>query len=736
MRCRLLLMCGLIFAGTVRGALAEDVRPQILQNVAEIASPGIPGPLVLTSPNAVPIVCGQANDGVFEPVVAAVYWGKARAVVLGHPGYFGAEALHTADTGKMLLNAIPWLSVGKENAVVGVYRQPELLAFLQQQGVRTECLDGEGWLKRLNRVQVLCCSPASLRPEEIQQVRRWARSGKGLLLADLGWGWLQINPGKKITDHHGNLLLTDAGVYWADGYLSTTSPRGYRADTTPPAECHAQKALQTLRQTTSPADPATQSRLRQAEWTLEQALRTVPPTQTRFLAELQKACAQVPQEVLSLSKPVTQADPLARLAIAVQTEQIKRLPPEKVKAHPSAQTFPGGVPQAAPRVERTVSIDTRIPRWHSTGLYAAPGEVITIEILPQATDKGLSVRIGVHTDTLWHLPKWERAPEISFSLPLKSAVTRVASAFGGAVVIEVPEGCSLGRIAITIRGAVEAPYFVRAKTSLEAWRRTIRYAPAPWAELQGQRVILSVPSRVVRTLDDPESVLAFWDAVADACAELAGIPAERLFPERYVCDRQISAGYMHSGYPIMTWMDVAELVVDLPRLRREGSWGHFHEMGHNHQSPDWTFEGTGEVTVNLFSMYVYHKVLAQPFDHGHPAIRDRQKRLERVEEYIARGSRFEEWKSDPFLALTMYIQVIEEFGWEPVKQVIAEYRQLSPEERPRTDAQKRDQWMIRLSRAVGKNLAPFFDLWGVPVSQEAHEAVKHLPAWMPRELQQ
>lgn len=735
MRCGLSLMCGLLIAGYVYGAPAEDIRPQILRDVAEIAAPGIPGPLVLTSPNAVPIVCAQTNDGVYEPVVAAVHWGKARVVILGHPGYFGAGAIQTADTGKMLLNAVRWLSGGKENAVVGVYQQPELLRFLQGQGVQVQPLNGEGWLQQLKSVQVLCCSPASLRPEQIQQVRRWARGGKGLLLADLGWGWLQLNPGKRITDHHGNLLMADAGVYWADGYLSATSPRGYRADITPPAECHALVALQTLRQLPSSSDPAVQNRLRQAEWTLEQALRTVSPTQTRFLSDLQKACAQVSQELVSLSKPVTQAEPLARLAIAVQTEQIKRLPPEKVKTHPSAQTFPGAVPPDAPRVEHTLSNDTRISRWHSTGLYAAPGEVITVEIPASAVDKGLSVRIGVHTDTLWHLPKWERAPEISFSFPLKSAVTRVASAFGGTLVIEVPEGCSLGRVTATIRGAVEAPYFVRGKTSLDAWRRTIRHAPAPWAELQGKRVILSVPSRVVRTLDDPESVLEFWDAVVDACAELAVIPAERPYLERYVCDRQIAAGYMHSGYPIMTWMDVAELVVDLPRLRREGSWGHFHEMGHNHQSGDWTFEGAGEVTVNLFSMYVYHKVLAQPFDQGHPAIRDRQKRLQRVKEYIARGARFEEWKSDPFLALTMYIQVIEEFGWEPVKQVIAEYRQLPTQERPRTDEQKRDQWMIRLSRAVGRNLAPFFDVWGVPISQEAREAVTHLPVWIPGELQ-
>jgi hypothetical protein len=53
-----------------------------------------------------------------------------------------------------------------------------------------------------------------------------------------------------------------------------------------------------------------------------------------------------------------------------------------------------------------------------------------------------------------------------------------------------------------------------------------------------------------------------------------------------------------------------------------------------------------------------------------------------------------------------------------------------------TEALKaRDQWMIRLSRAVGRNLAPFFDLWGVPISQQARDAVQHLPVWLPPELQ-
>ena len=32
-------------------------------------------------------------------------------------------------------------------------------------------------------------------------------------------------------------------------------------------------------------------------------------------------------------------------------------------------------------------------------------------------------------------------------------------------------------------------------------------------------------------------------------------------------------------------------------------WGMFHEIGHNVQRKDWTFEGYTECTVNIFSMF-------------------------------------------------------------------------------------------------------------------------------------
>ena len=99
--------------------------------------------------------------------------------------------------------------------------------------------------------------------------------------------------------------------------------------------------------------------------------------------------------------------------------------------------------------------------------------------------------------------------------------------------------------------------------------------------------------------------------------------------------------------------------------------------------------------------------------------------------YLAGGATFEEWQKDPFLALILYVQLREAFGWEAYKKAFAGYRALKPDERPKDDAAKRDAFMIRMSEATGRDLGPFFQAWGVPVSAEARRRTAGLPAWMP-----
>ena len=442
----------------------------------------------------------------------------------------------------------------------------------------------------------------------------------------------------------------------------------------------------------------------------------------------------------SADQPVGKADVVTQLASALFVLEHSYTSPESVRAHPAAKDFPGPVPAGAPRITRSISIDTAVPRWHSTGLYAAPGELVTVTVPTEiAKSDGFGVRVGAHSDRIWRRPEWTRMPAISRYFPIYETETLVANAFGGLIYVDVPADAGLGNITVQVKGAVAAPLFVLGETDLKEWRDEIRHAPAPWAEIAGRNMIVTTDAREVRHLDDPAAVAETWDRVLDLSTELAAWPStSRSSPERFVVDRQISHGWMHAGYPIMAHMEgnQSAYLVDTQHIstcRQEwtgSNWGFFHEVGHNHQVDDWTFDGTVEVTVNLFTLYVYEFLCGIPVNdkrfHG-----SHQSWSELMALYDFDDPDFELWKREPFLALIMYAQMQQEFGWDAYRQVFATYRALPDAERPKSDDEKRDQWLVRFSRQVGRNLGPFFEAWGVPTSQAARDSIANLPMWMP-----
>jgi hypothetical protein len=710
----------------------EADRQALLEGVQQIAAPGWPGTLTVYGDQAFAVACGGVGGKMRSPVVAAARLGKGRIVAFGHNGFFGRGSLDEGQTGRLMCNAVRW-TAGKPTLRVGVRGADELAAYLREQGFTVVALDGADWAGRLGEVDALCCEPTQFAGAEAA-VRAFVESGGGLISAETGWGWMQITGQSLATDHAGAAVLGPAGMMWTDGGLDRTCDIGFQADAAISPLVHAGAALDAIEADGREARELSQDDLAQATWTLTQAARSLPPGDTLLLPRLRtletaNAAGAVPQP----DKPLGLDQPLARLALTLQLQQMQGLSAADTTAHPAAQFFPGAVPADAPRIARTVKVDTRVPAWHSTGLYAAPGDLIEVRLPEAAAGKGLAVRIGCHTDGVWHLDRWQRAPEITRAFALDAAVTEAANAFGGPVYIDVPGGCKLGTLEVEVRNAVAAPHFVLGRTTPKDWRERECKNPAPWAEMQCSGVVFSLPADAMRKLDNPVPVMEFWQHVMDSCAELKGLPLERDRPERYVSDVQISAGYMHSGYPIMTFLDVVPWVMDREHMMTKGSWGHFHEMGHNHQSGDWTFDGTGEVTENLFSLYCFDKVCGQ-VTGGHPAV-TAESRVKMVEDYFSKPRDYSRWKGDPFLALAMYVQLQRAFGWEAYREVFRQYNALPDSERPQTDLEKRDQWLVRFSRAVGRNLGPFFEAWGVPTSEAARKSIADLPYWMPEEIE-
>lgn len=708
---------------------AGAVQSALLEGVTSLRTAGVPGPLAVFGEHAVPVLAGR-SDGDLLPVAVAAQWERGRVVALGHGGMLGSEALEHEGTRRFVVNAVRWLLAGREDdrGAVGVLNNEAMAKLLGDSGFTVVSLPRQ-WVASLPNLAAVVIDAHALDDETREPLATFVRDGGGLLTAGLGWGWLQLNPGRTIHEHPGNRLLVEAGLAWCDGTLETTAP-GVFVVGEPAVALHAVEALEVLeREGGGVESNHPRQHVQQASATLTAAFRVLPAGHPLLLRAQRLRQDPAAIRVPTQARPLGSKDAISRALLALDVELERRLPADQVQAHPAAADFPGVVSDDAPRVRRQMVLDPTVSGWHSTGLYAPPGE--PIELIVNDAPPGARVRIGCHTDHLWHHDRWRRVPDISRERPLASGSTRVASAFGGLVYIELPQRRGRqGRperaeaLPVEIVGAVEAPRFVLDRTTQAEWLES-RQAPAPWGELESRKVIVSVPSGALRELDDPAALMRFWDAISDAHATLATIDLVPPKPHRFVADIQISAGYMHSGYPIMTHLDAVADMTSLERLRR-GSWGLLHELGHNHQEADWTFDGTVEVTCNLFSLHAIDTVCSPPpGDRGHPGVNEPPS----LEDHSAAGAPFETWKNDPFLALHMYVQLQEAFGWETFKRVFAEYRALPRSERPRSDAEKRDQWMVRFSRACGRNLAPFFDKWGVPVSDEAKRQIADLEPW-------
>ncbi|MFT3686665.1 MAG: M60 family metallopeptidase [Phycisphaerales bacterium] len=728
-------------------ALAQAPVADFLKDVHTVAGPGSPGVVLSLRETITPVVLGGLDKGTVGPVIVAGTWGKGRVVAFGHSGYLDKENLK-GDTDVLMDRLVKWATTESVDPPPGTKLKATVIGtnmvpWFSSRGFGIAHTAGAGKGNGLltddnltiSNAKVLVLGETDLTDEQIATISAYVKAGGGLVVAQTGWGWQQIKGGPDMRTNSLNKLLLDAGIAWTDEIIDKTDKGGFDTSKTASGPVTLDTALEVLLESDSEkpdaekqAEKARQSRLAQAAAIVSRGVRILPESDTTTRPRLAALMSEHEKDLAPTEKaPLDGKKPLLRTLMAMQIDAINSLSPEKVQAHPAAAAFPGAVPSDAKRVTKAVQIDSRVPRWHSTGLYAPAGEVVTVTI--PSTAKGLSVRIGCHTDHLWHLPSWKRVPQIAIDRPLNAGENKVASAFGGLLYIEVDKP-NQETVDVTIAGCVEAPLFVLGKTSVDEWQKTIRNAPGPWAELATPSVIISVPSSALRELDDPTEICTTWQAVLDNASDLGSIPRERKSPERYVPDVQISAGYMHSGYPIMTHLDAVP-PMSQAALLKAGNWGLFHELGHNHQKGEWTFEGTGEVTNNLWSLYLMETIAHKTPGQGHDAMDSAEKRHEKALKHIETGANFDKWKSDPFLALEMYYELREAFGWEPFKKVFAEYQTLKPDERPKTEMDKHDQWMVRMSRQVGKNLGPFFEKWGVPTSEKARQSIKDLPVWKP-----
>lgn len=465
--------------------------------------------------------------------------------------------------------------------------------------------------------------------------------------------------------------------------------------------------------------------------------------------------------VVSVSEPLAASETVTREMVFRRCKEILNAPAGTVGGHPSAAAFPGSVAEDVERTTKTVVIDHEQldpmmrpmiatlgysmpfkPVLYSTGLYAAPGEVILAEI-PESLVGKLELQIGCHSDNLnqWggQRQAWRRMPLIVNKTALDATTVQFSNPFGGLVyVLCRPDTKSLSGV-VKVSNAVSAPLFVHGRTTPEEWKAMLESSGSPWGEIAGEHIVLTLPTTALTSIDEPVECMKLWDELISVSMDLAQLPLPFYRKQRIVSDVQISIGSMHSGYPLMVThcpekgMNSQRFLVTPSEFALPANggpnWGFFHEVGHNMQNVDWVFNGTTEVSVNLFTLYAFDKI-AGGRDDAHAGVSNA--RTQRVmATYFDGEPDFQKWKSDPFLALTTFRILQSEFGWDLFKRTFRRYHDLSKSERPKNDQEKRDRLVRYLSDSAERNMAPYFQAWGVPLTEQLTEDMKQYSSWMP-----
>lgn len=755
----MLALC-LLFTLCYQSSRAQQpIKPLLLKDVRHLPLPDTPNmifSLLAFSDTAEYIgIASLAEDApVKMGVIVSAPLGKGRIIALGTAAYLHQTMLQDTGVHQLAQNMLTWARKGGKRAKMGIYSMADdaFLALAHQQHISTYALKHAAIEKH---TAIIYLETDVTGKDSLQALETFVRNGGTLI---------QVSPYERmyktmLAAHHSdmgsagiNTLLAKAGIYdLGNAFYSSANNKVLVTDSVPGYLQVSTMIPLLKRKSTGYVDDLVDE--------------YVVPAMLDLLFEYNDVHSPVLQSLKTQYKvPDTLAIPTRKHPVVLRSEEDKTryhlaqlfdrklhdTGDNKYAVHPGASDFPGAVPDSAQRIDTSISIPVQVGtqgllepnpvyfRPHSTGLYVPPGTVVKVVLQTSDTAQHLVAQVGVHADNLSSLNRLTRSAEnMVRTFPMNNDTTEVYSPFGGLLQLKIADTSTRKAIRITVLGAVKAPYFKLGQTTEADWNASIRNNPAPWAELATDKIILTVPAYRIRQLNNPVKLMQFYDEVMDADADLAKISRNRTHPERVIVDQDVAWGYMYTvpEHIIVPDDESCGWMVDETFMRDKGSWGLFHELGHRHQFWGIDFNELGEVTVNLFSMRVYDKVLHKGI-YNHPAIGSKEVVQKTISKYLHNDPSFEKWGKDAFLELCMYIELIDHFGWQCIDDTYTKYRAMPEAQYPQSQEDKRDLWFLTICGTTKTNLTRFFDTWKVPVSDKAKAQVTAYPTWLPDELKE
>lgn len=382
----------------------------------------------------------------------------------------------------------------------------------------------------------------------------------------------------------------------------------------------------------------------------------------------------------------------------------------------------------------------------STGFWVKQGDVLNINITYPAnvTAPYLEWFVSVPHDRTW---KYTHAMRQS----LKRGNNTIQVDRDGILYIANYSNPIAGDIQVDIQGGQPFPRFILKQNAADDWQRMLadpEMQASPYVELLSDRMMITLRRSIAEQSIAPVDVnnmLATWDKIVTWTEDQYGLTEttvgskHRRIPHRFhfvdglppegVVNNDECKGTLNSW----TWRlmackdDAMRTVVHGPGMAQNG-WGPWHELGHQFQMEGQNWDGMGEVSVNLTSLYVQRELGARS-------------RLEtagdwaKVFTYFAQPQR-NYHTQDFFVKVAMLWQLDLTFGKDFYAKLGRIYRDMN--DVPDTHDSKIQRFILETSRLAGYNLVAFYDQWGLPADEATRQELTQLammndPIWENRD---
>lgn len=360
----------------------------------------------------------------------------------------------------------------------------------------------------------------------------------------------------------------------------------------------------------------------------------------------------------------------------------------------------------------------------ATGLYLAPGDEVTVDVSFTRQGSG-TPRLLIGTYSRYE-EKWNPT-EVEL---IRGTQTVSGRGKGGLLYIryhtengEEPGG----QVRLEFKsGALKVPHFKLGETDHRDWQHQLekrKKAPDVILESNHAMIVVSREHALEFRNEDQADLLTLLDRVMDAEAEISGLTNSGGIHQRNRHKVLLTETDMEDTYMAATWYrtwyhkDAIRHILTTNGLQHDG-WGPWHEIGHMHQQDAWTWQGLGEVTVNIYSLAA-ERVLG----NGRSRLA-RDHVWAEVALYLNLPDSERDFNSEEtnyFVRLAMYQQLWIAFGDEFYQKLHRRTREGTPGLENRED--KMRYFMLQATEISGVDLGDFFRRWGLRVDESVYSEI-------------